>query len=271
MTKVNLKDMSWAEFRERLADKPVILITLGSQEEQGPHAPMGDYMLVERLAELIAEKSGAIAAPPLPFGYADFFRTVPGGIQLRPETFTAILEDMLCSLLDHGLERILIFNGHTTNGPLIEQVVRKIKREKGIMIPSLNVWRTLPPEIWRKAHGDNAPKARGHGADPLTSIYMHLFPELMRHDLITVPQRKSILGLKTANVRAVEFEGSEVNMPLDITDVTDNGISAGDPALSSAETGRIMVEWLVDYTSRLVSHLRQNSPRVARELEDDCL
>ena len=45
-----LKDLTWVEFAERLRDKPVILIPLGSQEEQGPQAPMGDFMLTERIA-----------------------------------------------------------------------------------------------------------------------------------------------------------------------------------------------------------------------------
>ncbi len=42
-----LKDMTVAEFRDRLPSDPVILLPFGSQEEQGPHAPMGDYMLTE--------------------------------------------------------------------------------------------------------------------------------------------------------------------------------------------------------------------------------
>ena len=55
MMKVNLRDMSHTEFMERLTDRTVILIPLGSLEVQGPHAPMGDYALAERLAELSAD------------------------------------------------------------------------------------------------------------------------------------------------------------------------------------------------------------------------
>ena len=80
-----LKDMTVAEFRDRLDDRPVILLPLGSQEEQGPHVPMGDYLLAEAVALRAAELSGAIAAPCLPFGFAEFFRGFPGGIQLRAE------------------------------------------------------------------------------------------------------------------------------------------------------------------------------------------
>ena len=45
-----LKDMTVAEFRDRLTAGPVVLLPFGSQEVQGPHAPMGDYMLTEAVA-----------------------------------------------------------------------------------------------------------------------------------------------------------------------------------------------------------------------------
>ncbi|WP_425624569.1 creatininase family protein [Agrobacterium radiobacter] len=102
----------------------VILIPLASQEEQGPHAPMGDFMLTERLAEMSARAGDGLTAPVLPFGHAEFFRAIAGGIQLRAATFTAVIEDILTSFLDHGHEQLLIFNGHTTNAPLIDQACR---------------------------------------------------------------------------------------------------------------------------------------------------
>ena len=127
MMKVNLRDMSHTEFMERLTDRTVILIPLGSLEVQGPHAPMGDYALAERLAELSAEKGQGLCAPVLPFGHADFFRGFAGGIQLRARTLAMVLEDVLTGFMDHGLDRLLVFNGHTTNLPIIDQVTRKLR------------------------------------------------------------------------------------------------------------------------------------------------
>ena len=117
-----LQDLSWPEFRARLPDNPPILLPLGSQEQQGPHAPMGDFVLAERLALAAAERANAICAPVLPFGHADFFRGAAGGVQLRAATFTMVLEDMVTAFLDHGLSHIIICNGHSTNAPLIAQV-----------------------------------------------------------------------------------------------------------------------------------------------------
>ncbi|MEJ1976945.1 MAG: creatininase family protein [Acetobacteraceae bacterium] len=84
--KHRLGDMTFREFEARLPENPVILLPLGSIEEHGPASPMGDFMLTEALATQIAERSGAIAAPTLPFGYAEYFRPIPGGVQLRAKT-----------------------------------------------------------------------------------------------------------------------------------------------------------------------------------------
>ena len=255
--KSQLEDLTYVEFRERLEDDPVVIIPLGSQEEQGPSGPMGDFMLAKELARRVAERTGAVAAPTVPFGYADFFRPVAGGVQLSADTFKSLLRDVLDNFLAHGLTKLLIFNGHTGNSPLIDQVVRTVKRETGVVIPWINIWRILPDSLWRKAHGDHASRARGHGADPVSSAYLHLFPELYRRDLAEAAAAGGeLIGLKTANLQGVVFEGLEVNAPVDITDHTRNGIVSGDAKLASAEAGKLFSEYIVDHAAKLVDHLK---------------
>jgi creatinine amidohydrolase len=255
--KSQLEDLTFVEFRERLKDDPVILVPLGSQEEQGASAPMGDFMLTKELARRVAEKTGAIAAPTVPFGYADYFRPVPGGVQLTADSFKSLLRDILDNFLAHGLTKLLVFNGHTGNSPLIDQVVRTVKRETGVVIPWINIWRIIPDTVWRAAHGANAPRARGHGADPVSSAYLHLFPALYRRDLAAAAEGGGeLLGLKTANLQGLAFEGLEVNAPVDITDHARNGIVSGDARLASPEAGRLFSDYIVERAAALVEHLK---------------
>jgi len=255
--KAQLEDLTYVEFRERLKDDPVVIVPLGSQEEQGPSAPMGDFMLAKELARRVAERTGAVAAPTVPFGYADYFRPIAGGVQLSADTFKHLLRDILDNFLAHGLTKLLIFNGHTGNSPLIDQVVRTVKRETGVVIPWINIWRALPDSLWHKAHGDRASRARGHGADPLSSAYLHLFPELYRDDLAEAATAGgALIGLKTAHLQGLVFQGLEVNAPVDITDHTRNGIVAGDATLASAEAGRLFSDYIVERTAELVGYLK---------------
>lgn len=260
MTKHRLAEMTWLEFKDRLREKPVILVPLGSQEEQGPHGPMGDYMLTDAIAQQVATRSGAISAPIMPFGYADYFRPVAGGIALRAETFAMVLEDILVNFLDHGLNHLVILNGHSGNYPLIDQVIRKLKRSRGVIIPCLNLWRLMTPEIWRQMHGDDYAATQGHGAEPLTSVYKHLFPDLVREDMIELEDSKGeFLGLPTEGLNAVRFQGTQINVPLDVTERCGNGITGGDPYRASADIGARITEHLVTLAAEFVVHFRQQA------------
>jgi creatinine amidohydrolase/Fe(II)-dependent formamide hydrolase-like protein len=61
--KVRLQDMTSAEVMERFADKPVVLLPFGAQETQGPHVPMGDFVLADRLASEVATRADCVVAP----------------------------------------------------------------------------------------------------------------------------------------------------------------------------------------------------------------
>lgn len=259
--KHTLKDMTVAEFRDRLTPETVILLPFGSQEEQGPHAPMGDYMLADAVAVKAAELSGAIAAPCIPFGYAEFFRGFPGGVQLRAATFTALVEDMLVSFLDHGIERLVILNGHTTNSTLIDQVQRKIRRERNVAVAAIDLWRSIPDSLWSEIHGADAPRARGHGADPLTSLGLYLYPDKMRLDLIRPSVASAAFGLAETSAAGVRFEGVPVNLPLDAHEVNADGMLGGDAGLASAEAGRLIFDHVAGVVARFVAHMRHCNPR----------
>jgi creatinine amidohydrolase len=263
MKKVNLRDMSHAELLDRLTKKTVILIPLGSQEVQGPHAPMGDYALAERLAELSAEKGDALCAPVVPFGYADFFRSFAGGIQLRAQTLAMVLEDVLSGFMDHGLDRLLVFNGHTTNLSVIDQVTRKLRAERGIVVPTLNIWKAIPDKLWTELYGDQASAVRGHGGEPITSVAAHLFPELMRFDLVREKEAcGQIMGLPATSISGTKFNGQPLHLPLDARDVDANGLLGGSAVHASAEKCAALCDHIIDHTAQLIAHLMEHSPRV---------
>ncbi len=136
----------------------------------------------------------------------------------------------------------------------ITQSIRKLKRERGVWIPCLNLWRLMTPAQWAELHGERGTAALGHGGDPLTSAYQHLFPELMRMDLIEMKDKKPVLGLPPSGLNSVRFEGVDVHLAIDIDDICDTGIADGDPNNSSAEIGEKIVEYLVDFSAKFVTY-----------------
>ncbi|MBA4267989.1 MAG: creatininase [Methylobacterium sp.] len=251
------------EAREILKDNPVILLPMGSHEDQGPHAPMGDYLLAEKIAELAAiraSKAGTrtLVAPVLPFGGADWFGSMTGGIAISQATLTTVIAEMVDSLHRNGLTRIIVINGHGGNVGPISEVARELYLREQIVLPSLYLWRIgygLLPGILGGA--DKAAAVAGHGADPLTSIGLHLFPELIRKDLIPDAKplkRDPILDLPFTGLGLASFEGHEVAMPNEYDETYNLGVAKGDPRLCSAETGAALTEKLTDICARFIAH-----------------
>jgi creatinine amidohydrolase len=266
--KVHMGTITGGEARELYATNPVILLPMGSHEDQGPHAPMGDYLLAEKVAELAAAKATAsgtrtVVAPVLPFGGADFFGPMMGGIAITPQTLTAVITDMVASLHRTGLTRLIVINGHGGNVGPIAEVARALYRDRKLVLPSLYLWRIAYGLMPGLIGADLAAKVAGHGADPLTSLGLHLLPEILRPDLIpaaTPLKRDPELDLAFTGLGTASFEGAEVGMPHEYDDVYTAGVAKGDPRLSSAETGRVLSEKLVDVTARFIAHFASKIP-----------
>lgn len=260
VAKHRLEDMTFEEFSQRRKDDPVILLPFGSQEIQGTCNPMGDFRLAGMIADLVAERTGALVAPTLPFGYADFFRDVPGSIQLSASTFQAVVEDYVRSLTETGSTRLLILNGHTQNSPLIEVALRSLRRSTGVAVPWINIWMTVTPETMKAAHGDAAKHAYGHGCDPLGSVFEVLMPGLTRRDRATAQGTgKTFLGMPTTGLAAGKVGEVPVQLPLNVHEHCDF-VTSGDPALSNATAGRVILDKLVDDITAVVRHLQEQDP-----------
>ncbi|WP_114374925.1 creatininase family protein [Elioraea thermophila] len=256
-----LAELTGAEARARLAARPTLLLPLGSLEDHGPHAPMGDHLLVEAIALRIAERAAArdadtLVVPVLPFGGADFFGPTPGGIALSPATLRAVLADMIARLSAHGLDRLLVVNGHGGNRAVIEEVVRDVRESRGVIVPTVHVWAVLAA-AWPRLAGEGATARLGHGADPVWSVALALRPDLCRPEAIPAPAAPAtVAGLPVSGFGTAWFGDLEVALPVAIDEIAPSGVAAGAPRLGDAATGERAVTWLAEEVAQLIVHLR---------------
>lgn len=265
---VHMGTITGGEAREILAQNPIILLPMGSHEDQGPHAPMGDYLLAEKIAELAAlraSKAGTrtLVAPILPFGGLDWFGPMIGGIAISQDTLAIVIGEMVSHLRANGLTRLIVINGHGGNVGPIAEVARELYEDERAVLPSLYLWRIAYGLLPALVGAEQAAKVSGHGADPLTSLGLHLFPELMRPDL--VPDAKPlktdpVLGLPFTGLGTASFDGAEIAMPNPYDEVYNAGVAKGDPRLSSAETGAALTERLTDIVARFIEHFASSVP-----------
>ena len=124
MNKILLNDMSWQEVKDRLKETDIIIIPTGSNEQHGPHLPLKTDIFIAtqiatRAAEMVKDDVKPIIAPPIPWGYSPEHIAFPGSIWLDSKTMMSIITDICRSLLYHGFKKIIFFNGHGTNPPVI--------------------------------------------------------------------------------------------------------------------------------------------------------
>ncbi|MCU4160247.1 creatininase family protein [Acidiphilium sp. AL] len=262
MDKIRLEDLTSAELRALLPRRPVILLPLGSQEDQGAHAPMGDFRLTDIIAARIAHAAtGAgtltLAAPTLPFGAADHFGAVPGGLALAPATFRAVLSDVLAELARNGLERVVILNGHGGNAPVIHEATLAIRRAEGRLIPSVYLWK-IARRLMERRIGP-APARFGHGGEPLASITLALRPRAARPDLATPPAAAGrVIGLDVAGFGALSFGGVEIDAPVEYPEIAPSS-AAADATQADAALGEAVTDELVAIAARLCAHVASQS------------
>lgn len=256
MTKNALHHMTWKEIEEAYKKDPVVIIPLGSMEEHGPHSITGDFLASTEVAKRTAESAGALYTPTIPFGNSEYFRGYPGTISLQQETVIHILLDICQSLTEHGIKRIVFLNGHAGNGPAVDQVARKLKREQGLTIVSMDLWQMLSPDQKQSIYQEDDPS--GHGAEPLTSVMSYLYPEEMRMDLLPedweLQTKYSTFDID--HLSKMKLKDSKANLFLDMEDISAQGI-LGNPTNASADRGEKIIATVVDYGVALVEKMKE--------------
>jgi len=241
---MRIGEMTWTEVRDQVGTGAAAIIPMGSIEEHGPHAPMGDYMIIDAIAKRTADATGDLVVPTLPFGYSEYFRMYPGCITLRPETLTAVVEDTIECLLSHNLNRIVIFNGHAGNLPILELLGRKYRRKIGLVIPIVSPLQVMQnPALIKELYGEGF--VLGHGGEPVGSIYKVLAPDSVHMERAGAFGRSNMFGMPTEGLGTVNVNGVRAQVALDMTDVTPDTGSLSDPSLATAERGAKLLDFTV--------------------------
>jgi creatinine amidohydrolase len=158
--------------------------------------------------------------PTVPFGVQTGQRDIPFCLNLNPSTQQAILHDLITSLEPHGVQKLVIFNGHGGND--FKQMIRELQPSTGILLCQLNWYAALDPRAFFDEPGD-------HGGELETSVMMSVAPDLV--------QPLGEAGPGSARTPIVGgFREGWAWMPRRWTQVTDD-TGVGNPALATREKG----------------------------------
>ena len=246
MKKVFLNELSASEVKELLAkaERVTAICLFGACESHGWHCCLGpDAFVPTEVARLVAQRlDNVVVVPCVPFGTSTGVKRHPMAISLRHETTAAIAEDIFESLIENGIKRIYILNGHGGNIPSVSIAASKTKdRYPDVKIAHLpSWWVTLGRMIGDRFEVWNG---LGHGGEGETSIMMAIRPDL-------VDLSKAVARIPEKVIRLSE----KVNMIYDISEVSDTG-AIGDPTKATVEKGKLMLDTLVDLVAGTIEEL----------------
>jgi len=253
--------MTWKEAEEAYAANPVVLIPSASIEQHGPQTPVGDFRLSEWIGDRVAERTGAIVAPMLPYGYSEVFRRFPGTVTLAAATVEAVMYDVAVSFLEHGLDHLVFLCGHNGNMPLLDHVARQVRREYGVRMGCFEPFRLFSAATLAEAFGQEG-KAMGHGSDPIMSFNMHLFPDDVRLDLVEEENLTSYEALDVRGSTQVAVGDVAGHIYFDTQDIAPNGVM-GDVSNFDADAGGRLLNHIVDKGVEFVELFKQHDTRIA--------
>lgn len=237
---MQLTEATWTD--ADAVDTDLAVLPVGSTEQHGPHAPLGtDTITARAIADAAAEawEGEMIVAPPIPVGIAEEHRQFTGTLWVSPDTFRAYVRETIESLAHHGLDRVVVVNGHGGNVAALREVCARIVRHEAAY---------AIPFTWFEAVGDHAGDM-GHGGPLETALLRHVDPDLVREDRIETAR-------EGGTPRWGEWV-SRANLAVDSAEFTDNGV-VGDPAEGDADRGE---ELLALASAALVELLEAVSER----------
>ena len=244
-----LTHMSWPEVRSALETVRLVIIPTGSCEQHGPNMTLETdtvicYALAERLAQRLYPH--ALVAPLLPLGVSPHHMSFPGTITLRPETYEALLWDVITSLKSHGLSHFLLVNGHGGNVAPLNVISMKLRRELNVQV-AVMFYMQLAADVIKAGAKTTL---YGHACEVETSVGLYLAPQAVK------PER--VAGEVSHYAHAYTDIKSEarLNYPFMFEELTTNG-ALGDARLATFEFGQTIVETTLERTLEFLQSFLQ--------------
>lgn len=239
MSGLDFAKLTWPEARELFAQDPVALLPVGATEAHGPHLPLDTDVTIacgqaRRAAERIVELGvPSIVLPPVAYSVAQFAFGFAGTITVRPSTLWNLVEDIVESLEQHGVRRVVLCNAHLElqHVQLLRGVVTDhagmTDRHAQLIFPDITRRR------WAGTLGEEFLSGECHAGRYESSIVMAEDAEHVRE------AARAALEPKTVGLIEKMLGGAK-----DFLEIGADEAWCGDPASASAEEGRDLVERL---------------------------
>ena len=191
---MNMQEVTWEDFETFVRRDGIIVIPVGSTEQHGLHLPLGvDAIIAYELARRFAQKSDALVAPQIPWGYkpqpgSSGGTEFPGTCSLDGATLTALVRDFVREVIRHGIHKIIIIDGHYENGLFLNEGVdlalRDSGRPPGVKVAIVRWFELIKANEYDEIFPNFEGVALEHAANMETAMMLYFRPELVKKEKI---------------------------------------------------------------------------------------
>ncbi|MEY8879371.1 MAG: creatininase [Leptothrix sp. (in: b-proteobacteria)] len=210
---VMMNELSWLDYQARIhqaritpgsttntatgsdREPAMVFLPVGALEQHGPHLPLGtDALLATAVSADIARAVDGLVAPTLNYGYKSQPRCgggqhFCGTTSVDAATLIGGVRDAVRGLGAHGLQRLVVVNGHYENQWFITEGIDLGLRDLGpdatLRVVRLEYWDFMTEALLADVFPEGFPGfALEHAAVIETSLMLHYHPNLVKLDQI---------------------------------------------------------------------------------------
>ncbi|MEM8596000.1 MAG: creatininase family protein [Pseudomonadota bacterium] len=248
-----MTEVSWArlkahELRALAAEGALVILPLASIEQHGPHLPVMTDMAIGEAVALraagLARRCPVVVAPAVWSGLSEHHMPFGGTLTVRPETFAALVADLVEAIVRQGFAQILLSNSHGGNIRAMEAAAETVAQR----LPATVVATSYASEAAQAITAilEDQPSLM-HAEEAETSMMLTLAPELVdARDLASLAD-----GMGPGAGPGALAAGRASYRWRPFAHVTSNGIR-GNPARASAEKGERLLQVSAEAIAALI-------------------
>lgn len=220
---------------EEARNAAIAVLPVGSFEQHGDHLPLStDTIVACLIGQGLAETYNLRLLPPITVSCSHEHEGFAGTVSISAATLIAVIDDIRSSLARHGVDRLVIVNGHGGN-----HVLANVVQQANVGGPRVVLYPDRADWIAARDHAGLESTFGGdmHGGEIETSILLHACPDLVRD------------SFRTADHQADDRPHLLVK---GLRGYTETGI-IGSPSAATADKGRAVLETL---TASFADHLK---------------
>ncbi len=229
----------------------VAVLPMGATEPHNLHLPYGtDTFQAEAISERACEaawNNGAkvVMLPAIPYGTETNHNGFPLAMNINPSTMTLVVGDLLESLIDHKINKLVILNSH--GGNEFKPLLREMTGTTPVQMFLCDWFRKISADVQAEIFDDPG----DHAGEMETALGLAFFPEF-----VALNDDGKITGddgaMASTRFDAVNEGWVSISRPWHL--LTKN-TGAGDPHPATAEKGEKLMAVLVERLSDFLKDL----------------